>query len=347
MSMEIDSPQLAQKTYKKSKDKDGAKSQKKRKRITSDDLEPASPTKKHRSEHRTKSPITHVNVSEPLTTPEVSPFFQETFSLYLPLPPISQNHALQGICAEHLSPLILTYYPPFHGIIVSYANVRLSTEPIFEGEERALAQAIDEYAASFIWLTADFLIFRPQKGTVIEGYVNLQNESNIGLVCWNFFNASIERKQLVKEWKWIPGGVKTPGKRKLKKAANGARTDLEEDDGVDETMEDNPTEDAEGYFQDAKGKKIGGLIRFRVKSVETSRSMDRDNGFLSIQGTILNEGEERELQEQDAIRLPGRKEKQLGRNNEPKDPTIGALPNGYDGVMDIEHPPTPKHKAKY
>ncbi|PBP25479.1 RNA polymerase Rpb7-like domain-containing protein [Diplocarpon rosae] len=97
----------------------------------------ASKSKKHKSDKRAAH-------SEALKAPStVSPFHLQTSSLYLPLAPVSQKFPLEGICAEHLSPLLLTYYPPFKG-----------------------------------------------------------NEGHLGLVCWNLFNASIERKRLPSNWEW-------------------------------------------------------------------------------------------------------------------------------------------------
>lgn len=350
MSMEIDSPQLPKlKKHKKSKGKNTnpEKSEKKRKRAASDELDLTSTTKKHRSQINAEAPPTQTNSSQSIEAPVISPFYLETFSLYLPLPPIAQGHAIQGLCAEHLSPLILTYYPPFHGTIVSYNNARVSTEPEAQVSKPAYARAVDEYAASFIWLTADFLLFKPQKGCLVEGYVNLQNESNIGLLCWNFFNASIEGKRLTKGWKWVAGGLKPPGRRKLKKGGKSATTDSEDEEESYEAPDEPLAEDIQGYFQDAQGKKVEGLVRFRVKNIETSRSMDRDNGFLSIEGTMLSERKEKELQEQEAMRTPERRGKQQDGNHDPKDAMTGALTNGYDGAMDVDIMPSLKHRAKY
>ena len=348
MSMEIDSPQLPRpKKHKNSKDKDVENSEKKRKRRNSDDITLVSHTKKQKSKHHPKSPIAHDTPPIPLESPIDSPFYQQTSSLYLPLPPIAQRHALQGICAEHLSPLILTYYPSFHGVIISYSNARLSSDSETQASNPAYSRAIDEYAASFIWLTADFLVFKPQKGTVIEGYVNLQNESNLGLVCWNFFNASIEKKRLPKGWKWVTGGLKPPGRRKLKKPAKSVESDSEENSENDAQAEMETIANTQGYFQDAQGKKIEGLVRFRVKNIETSRCMDRETGFLSIEGTMLSEQEEIDLQEQESMRTPNRRKRQLNRNAELRDAMSGALTNGYDGAMDVDSTPSLKHRAKY
>ena len=349
MSMEIDSPQLGRNKHGKAKDKDVEKSEKKRKRGAADEVKfrVASPRKKHRKNQQSKPSTAHSKSTIPSQIEPVSPFYKQTSSLYLPLPPISQKHALQGICAEHVSPLILTYYPPFHGVIISYLNARLSTEPQTGPSNPAYARAIDEYASSFIWLTADFLIFRPQRNSVIEGFVNLQSESTIGLLCLNFFNASIERKRLPKEWRWNPGGMRGPWKKKSRKAGNDTMSDSDGMEVHNHDVEEQTLEDAEGYFQDQAGKKIEGLLRFRVKDVDTSKSMDRETGFVSIEGTMLSEGEEKQLQQQERMRIPNMGRKQLGWQNEPSNAMTGAIVNGYDGAMDSSNTPSPKHRARY
>lgn len=350
MSMESESPQLGRKESGKSKNKDVENSGKKRKRHAENEVEfdMASPTKKHRSSKSAKPPEAQVRPKTLSRGEPVSPFYQQTSSLYLPLPPISQKHALQGICAEHISPLILTYYPPFHGVIISYSNARLSTDPQTKASRPAYARAVDEYASSFVWLTAEFVIFKPRRGSLIEGYVNLQSESTIGLLCLNFFNASIERRRLPKDWKWVAGGMKVSGKRKLK---NAARDTMSDSDGVGESGEDDAAgqilEDAEGYFHDQAGKRIKGLLHFRVKDVDTSKSMDRESGFVSIEGTMLDEDEERQLQEQERIRVPRTGRKQMGWQKEPPNAMSGAIVNDFDGAMDVDKSPSPKHRARY
>ena len=349
MSTEVDSPQPRLKKHRKLKDKDVDKNERKRKRVAVNEIKSglASPTRKHKSNQLPESPRAQ---SKPIIEVQgelVSPFYQQTSSFYLTLPPISQKHALQGICAEHISPLILTYYPPFHGVIISYSNARLSTDPQTASSKPAYARAIDEYASSFIWLTADFVIFKPQKNSMIEGYVNLQSESTIGLLCLNFFNASIERKRLPKEWKWIPGGMRAPRKRKLKKPARDIMSDSEGAEAEEDDLNEQSLGDVEGYFQDQAGKRVEGLLRFRVKDVDTSKSMDRETGFVSIEGTMLSDDDERQLLEQERIRKPANRRKQLGWQIEPQNAIFGALLNGFDGEMDIDDTQSSKHRITY
>ncbi|TVY41127.1 DNA-directed RNA polymerase I subunit [Lachnellula occidentalis] len=233
--------------------------EKKRKRDHKEDGGHKSKSKKHKSDKPTTTSI--------LEVPEnVSPFHMQTSSLFLPLAPVSQKAPLEGLCAEHLSPLILTYYPPLAGVLLSYHNVRLSEKPFGDdGEEDVLLQNIDEYAVSWAWVTAEFLLFKPEKGAWLEGYINLSNEGHLGIVCWNLFNASIERKRLPSDWKWV--GVQ----------------EREEGDGEDEIY----AEEGAGHYVDGEGKKV---------EVE-SRSGE---GFLSIEGTMLSEDAEHEMVESES-----------------------------------------------
>lgn len=65
-----------------------------------------------------------------------------------------------------------------------------------------LAKSINEYAVTYVWLTAEFLVFRPEKGTILEGAVNVVNEGMVGLICYNYFNVAISREQLPEGWMW-------------------------------------------------------------------------------------------------------------------------------------------------
>lgn len=257
---------------------------KSKKRHHEEEDRPNSPTKKQRTKEEKKPKTLSHAQSTVIPGPEVlekhTAFVQQTTSLYLALSPVCQSYALQGLCAEHLSPLLLTYYPPLHGIVLSYTNPRLSERPeaapvnIPEsiGQEAApvvLARTIDEYAASFVWLTADFTLFKPVRGSWIEGHITVQNESYLGLVCWNFFNAGIERKRLPANWSWVEAGEKEQDESK-KKA----------------TMVD-------GYFVDGAGQKKEGLLRFRVRDLDAAPSTDTDRGYVSIEGTLLNDKDDR------------------------------------------------------
>jgi DNA-directed RNA polymerase I subunit RPA43 len=233
-----------------------------------------------------------------------SPFFVTKASFYLPLAPISHFHALAGVCADQLSKLILTYFPPLKGIILSYSNVEISETPQPSAGDKqkqcepVLAKTIDEFAASFMWVTAEFLLIKAKRGAAVEGLINLQSESHIGLVCWNLFNASIERKRLPKGWKWTGPDPGKHGKARLKKAARGSG---KEEEAEDDNMEYG--QDPNDHFVDESGKPVEGYVQFRIKDLDTSTSSDKERAFVSIEGTLLSEEEEQELQEQEGFRM--------------------------------------------
>jgi DNA-directed RNA polymerase I subunit RPA43 len=146
--------------------------------------------------------------SKPTST---SPFARLTTSLYLSLSPCANAHPLEGLCAEHLSPHLMSYYAPFNGVLLSYSNPRISTTAPEAGQsllttpkapEQVLARSTAEYAVTFVWLTAEFLVFRPERGTLLTGAVNVMSESMLGLLCYNYFNVAIPREQLPKGWSW-------------------------------------------------------------------------------------------------------------------------------------------------
>ena len=211
-----------------------------------------------------------------------SPFLQVTASFYLALSPIAHHFPLEGLCAEHISPMLLTYYPPLKGVVLSFSNPRMSEEPekgakAYSSKEAkvVLGRSIDEYAVTYVWLTADFLIFKPQKDTVLEGYVNLQNESILGLICCNYFNAGIERSRIPKEWKWVED-----------ESAEG-----------DAGMSRKGRRNAAGHYVDASGKKIEGRLVFKVKDFEATDGAENGSGSINIYGTLLAEREDGKVDE--------------------------------------------------
>lgn len=261
-------------------DRHRSKEEKKRKRDRDEDATtPVKKSKKSRKEKDTAAAALVIEAEKPKEEP--SPFHIQTSTQYLPLAPVSQRHPLEGFCAEHLSPLLLQYHPPFNGIVLSYSNVRISEEPYGDDGPVVMLKSVDEYAVSWAWVTAEFVIFKPMRGATLEGYINLQNDGHIGIVCWNLFNASIERKRLPKDWQWV-------------------QTDADED-----------PEYAQHHYVDGEGKKVEGMIKFKIQDIECSH--DRQRGFVSISGTMLPDEEENILLHEEAelakkeVRVPGKR----------------------------------------
>lgn len=290
--------------------------EKKRKRDHAEDAS-KSKSKKHKSN---KSATRTTETEEPST---ISPFHLQTCSLYLPLAPISQKHPIEGLCAEHLSPLILSYYPPFRGVVLSYSGVRLSEVPFGNDGDEILLNNIDEYAVSWTWVTAEFLLFKPEKGAWLEGYINLQNDGHLGIVCWNLFNASIERKRLPVDWEW----------------KDVSQMENTEDAEAGETY----AEEGAGYFVDGNGHKIEGTVKFRVKEIESSH--DRERGFLSIDGTMLSEKDEEELAQSEMN--GSSKSRQIAGRRLGGAKALGATSLGIPVEKEEGSSGTKKHQIRY
>ncbi|KAL6235730.1 hypothetical protein BDW75DRAFT_133060 [Aspergillus navahoensis] len=302
--------------------------------------------KKDKKKKDKSSRLDIMTAATPALIPD-SPYALTTATLYLPLSPISisPTHALASLLAEHLSPLLLTYYPPFQGIILAYSNASISSEPPSSSSPTSttspnpqpltLATTAGEYGVMYVYLTATFLVFRPQRGQTLEGWVNVQSEGFLGAVVLNLFSVGIERKRLPPSWKWIPPGEDENNEK-------GTTTNPNSDEGDDSTPsipfdpekehfnpiplasdsnpffydrgqildattgaidqpegdEGSPDEDSlEGHFQSVSGHRVRGTIKFRVVDIDIIPGTERDRGFLSIEGTMLSEEEESKVVE--------------------------------------------------
>lgn len=299
----------------KHKNKDASPSKKRKHEVSGDGK--TSKNKKDRANETTSS-------GPSLETAE-SPFSLATATLYLPLSPISisPTHALASLLAEHLSPLLLTYYPPLKGIVMAYSNASISSHPPSSPSRQSsdpnpqpltLAKTADEYGVLYVYLTATFLVFRPRRGQTLEGWVNVQSEGFLGAVVFNLFSVGIERKRLPTDWRWVP-----PGEENEDGASSAARDTTTDDEsggqrpppGFDPVKEqfqpaalaadeldidgEDEEEAASGHFQSVSGHRVRGNVRFRVVDIDVIPGSERDRGFLSIEGTMLSVEEEEKL----------------------------------------------------
>jgi DNA-directed RNA polymerase I subunit RPA43 len=317
----------------KHKDQSSKKKRKHDSNLTADETTVHETTSKKSSKSKEKS---KQKSSEDAPSTSDSPYVLTTATLYLPLSPISisPTHALASLLAEHLSPLLLTYYPPLQGVVLAYSNASISSEPPSASSPSSdpqdnpqpltLAKTADEYGVLYVYLTATFLVFRPQRGQILEGWVNVQSEGFLGAVVLNLFSVGIERKRLPSNWKWVPPGEEeedgfNSGEKPKKKVFSStededdsepsSRLDPEKEhfkpislasdaNPFSETMDLNngSAEDdesaAEGYFQSVSGHRVRGTVRFRVVDIDVIPGSDRERGFLSIEGTMLSPEEE-------------------------------------------------------
>lgn len=193
-----------------------------------------------------------------------SPFHSTTLSLYLPIPAIalSPTTALPAILTTHLTPLLLSYYPPLRGIVLAISNPILSSKRPLpnsppppppsthadEPSQTVLAHCADADGLSYTWLTATFLLFRPRIGDELEGWVNVCSEGFVGLVCYNYFQVAVARDRIPRQWRWVsPGGgaVANKGEMRRKMKKMGVKKDgdgEEEEEEEEEAMVDTSQE---------------------------------------------------------------------------------------------------------
>lgn len=301
-----------------------------------------------KSKSKEKSSKKHHDASTAAAPSATSPYVLTTATMYLPLSPISisPTHALASLCAEHLSPLLLTYYAPLQGIVLAYSNTSIASSPPSSStpsepadpspQPLTLATTAGEYGVLYVYLTATFLVFRPQRGQILEGWVNVQSEGFLGAVVLNLFSVGIERKRLPSNWKWVPPGEEQEegeDSSNAEKQTNKPAATTSEDEDSEPTAsfdaekehfnpvtlasDANPLADtmmteeggdaagagadddaaAEGYFQSVSGHRVRGTVRFRVVDIDIIPGSERDHGFMSIEGTMLTPEEEAKVLE--------------------------------------------------
>ncbi|KAI1207152.1 uncharacterized protein F4807DRAFT_189033 [Annulohypoxylon truncatum] len=284
------------------------------------------------------------------------PFFTQTVSQYLALFPSGLIEPVEGFADQHLRPLLKRYVPSFRGVLLAYRNPRVGEAPGKGSltEESApddvvLLESINEYAVSFGWLTVDVDVFRPTRGAWMEGIVNLQGEGHIGVVCWDLFNASIEAGRLPHGWHWVD--LLSKGKEKSKDKGKGRQSDREKtaeeaklptpdpfDDPNNELDNDTTQIHTTGYWVDENGTKVrgGAKLYFRIKHYEVGVS--GDYGYLSIEGTMLNEEEEKAKYTKEMEVLRRRKQRHGGllRKEQKRLPEFSMTKFGANEAEDNE-----------
>jgi DNA-directed RNA polymerase I subunit RPA43 len=258
------------------------------------------------------------------TTP--SPFHSVCLSLYVSLSAISLSPAtaLASLQAEHLSPLLLTYYPPARGIVLAFTDTVLSstrTQPSnplpgsasSQPSTSILANCADEYGVSYLWLTTTFLVFRPAPAQNLSGWINVCSDGFVGLLSYNYFQTGVARNRIPKDWRWVgPGGDPTQArKRSIRGKAKKVR--IRSSDSEDVDMDADNTQatlvdpedwaeddyDGTGYFVTADGSRVKGTLQFRVVDADVVPGHHRDMWTLQIEGTLLNPDDEAAVVEEE------------------------------------------------
>lgn len=262
--------------------------------------------------------------SNQLQYPLPSSFHSTRMSLYLPTPPIGLDKAVAAMLTLHVTPLLLTYFPPAGGVILSIHDPVLSATPqdslnqallppsghsIPKTSTQAFPRVGDELGACWAWLTVTFLVYSPQPGDKLEGWTNAMSEGFIGLVCYNYFQTSIAKSRIPKTWSWSgptreTRQRKTPKKGRLNDDTDGPSQDshfdsqetiiVRDDDAIDGTA---------GIFRDSEGVKIPEQLQFQVVDLEMIPAQERGQLALQVEGTLLGKEEEAKLRGEERERF--------------------------------------------
>lgn len=193
--------------------------------------------------------------------------------LYVSLAPAFLSNPTEGIRVQHLDPLLMTYYPQAGGVVLAHYNLKIRGQT--RDDPAVMAKVMYDSPIAYLWINVDLLVWKPMAGDVVEGWINLQSPSHVGLLIHDTFNASIKRDSIPSEWQFIPN-----------EADEGAA------DSAPATDEDVPSKGSQprslGYWVDGSGQRVDGKLRFTVKAFYVTGRV------VSVQGTLLPLGQVRE-----------------------------------------------------
>jgi DNA-directed RNA polymerase I subunit RPA43 len=202
-------------------------------------------------------------------------FHKVSTSLYVSLAPMYLNNPIAGIQAQHLDPLLMTFFPAAGGVVLAHYNLKLSGQSKYPSSgDMVAAKVMYDSPFAFMWVSVDLLIWMPRPGDVVEGWINMQSPSHIGLLIHDIFNASIKRDAIPRDWQFVPNQ-----EDEEPIGENG------EDSNVEKMLRDSRSM---GYWVDGQGKRIDDKLRFTVKVFNVS------GRTVSVQGSLLKPGAVRE-----------------------------------------------------
>ncbi|KAF9695992.1 hypothetical protein EKO04_006292 [Ascochyta lentis] len=198
----------------------------------------------------------------------------ERISQFVSLPPAALATPLPALCASYLSPLLLSYFAPAHGVVLAYDDVALSSSPptatqsaTNDAREPVMLRHVDEYASPFLWVTATFLVWRPRHNKFVTGRVTHQSKTHLTLSYLNLFPVSILATQVPQTWTFTQS----------------------EAGAVDRGR----TADEGGVWVDEDGNEVAGDLRVRLLDFDARTDGKAKGKGLRLEGSLLSENEER------------------------------------------------------
>ncbi|RKP30644.1 hypothetical protein METBISCDRAFT_30726 [Metschnikowia bicuspidata] len=195
-------------------------------------------------------------------------------SMYVSLAPFHIENPIDGIKSQHLDPLVMKYFPKANGVVLGYSNIMIKEDDrVPEGETNEIMVTVSDLSPfAFMWISVDLLLWSPQIGDTLKGYIFMLTATHLGLLVHDTFNAHIKSRFIPQSWKFAPNQA-------------------------DEYNDSEPSEDQRrshfrsyGYWVDHTGIKVEGKIAFTVRAINTSCKM------ISLEGTLVSPESELDAQ---------------------------------------------------
>lgn len=190
-------------------------------------------------------------------------------TMYLSIAAIYQQNPLEGIRRQHLNPMLMNYNADVGGVVLSYENLSLVDENTYNNEQynESTTKSLKLSPHTpfiFCWCNVFLIIWAPQVGDIIEGWIFIQSASHIGLLIHDAFNASINKKNIPSDWTFIHSDENSSVISEGTETSNLKNRSL-------------------GYWVDGDGMQLGLKLKFVVKNLYTAVKM------VSLEGTLLDE----------------------------------------------------------
>lgn len=219
-------------------------------------------------------------------------FHKVSTTMYVALAPVYTLNPLSGIKSQHLDPLLMTYFAPVEGVILTHSNVRLlgNDEDLDASKDGNAVYAKVKYDSPFayLWIAVDFIVWKPLPGDKLEGIVTLQSPSHIGLLIHDTFNGRIRRDGIPSDWYFEHFQADEEVYEEdavMTSAMDKAAAELEKDEQSIARAMSKAAPKSLGNWYDSEGTKIEGKIQFTVKAFQVS------SRYVSVQGTLLDPNE--------------------------------------------------------
>ncbi|OZJ06621.1 hypothetical protein BZG36_00379 [Bifiguratus adelaidae] len=207
-----------------------------------------------------------------------TPFKTVTCQMYIHVPPIYVGKTIDGV-NDQLNGFLMKYSSTLDGIVLSHSNLVIP---------QPKARIINDSPFAHFWITVDFLVWKPKRGSRLVGTVNLQSADHIGLLIYGTFNASIPREYIPSDFEWNPSSMTTTNNASLADVDG----ETEAEDTTTEETEPSQSEDATAtrttpqngeWISKSSGETIGakeGVLDFLVVDLVHANDMLSAAGFV-------------------------------------------------------------------